>query len=206
MFRFHVMAALAGAVSVSSAASASDIYRPLPPVSGTLHAGRHGIYGDRGLGPVRAEGPGLYQARRGGYRRMPRRFAEGTGGAFESVGRRRDRYGVGGPLTVRYGEPRLRDRADAGLADYAGQGFVPEAAGFGAGPVGYDQVSQPYGASYGTGGGLGVYTAGAYGPGPRIIAVPAHYNVGVAAGGAVHYGCGCARSGLFGSFGGPGAY
>lgn len=181
MSRSHAMVALAGAVLMSSAASASDAYRPLPPVSGTLHAGRHGMYGDRGLGPVRAEGPAIYAVRRGAPRRMgARRFAYGTGRAF--------------------------DRADAGPADYAGQGFVPESAAFGSGPVGYDREPRSYGAGYGPGGGLGVYTAGAYGPGPRLIAVPDHYNMGRAAGVVVHHGCGCAPSGLFGSFGGFGAY
>lgn len=142
-------------------------YRPLPPVSGTLRAGRRGLYGDRAYGPVgtRSNGPAVYDLRH-------------RGPACPDGRRARMRRGF----------------ADAGPADYAGQGFVPEAASPGYGPVAYDQVA-PYGgfASGGYGGGLGFFTQGSYGAGPRVIAIPAHYNVG-----GRHRGCGCGATGLLG--------
>ena len=193
MHRFVAIAALAGAVLTSTVATATEGFRPLPPISGTLRAGRQGFYGDRSLGsvPVRSAGPAVYDVRHGSI--------HGYGRGSDRVGFRHRGYGARLPLTARYGEPRLPVQADAGPPDYAGQGFAPETTAPGYGPTAYDQIGQPYGAGYGQGGGLGVYTAGAYGPGPRIIAIPNHYNVGDAGRGVVRSGCGCGSTGLFGA-------
>ena len=193
MHRFVVIAALAGAVLTSTVATATEGFRPLPPISGTLRAGPDGMDGDRSLRPIRSRtaGPAIYDVRHGSV--------HGTGRGSDRVGFRHRGYGAGLPPTARYGEPRLPALADAGPPDYAGQGFAPETTAPGYGPTAYDQIGQPSGAGYGQGGGLGVYTAGAYGPGPRIIAIPNHYNVGDVRGGAVRAGCGCGSTGLFGA-------
>lgn len=158
---------------------ASDPYRPLPPVTGTLRAGRRGLYGDRGYGPVRVRstGPAVYDVR---HRRGV--FPDGRRARM-----RRDLAGAG------YGYAPV----DAGPANYAGQGFVPASESPGYGPVAYDQVG-PFGGYGGTvsggyGGGLGSFTQGSYGAGPRVIAIPVHYNVGYR-----HRGCGCGATGLLG--------
>ncbi len=242
MSRSFVTAALVGAALTSSAAVAADApyyrqspvhhvrsaagdYRPLPPVSGTLRSGRNGLYGDRSYGPVRyrTAGPAVYDVRRSAFRRADVRepgYDRGVGyGGFHHHG-----YGYAAGAGVLpyggYGQSSPVE-ADAGPANYAGQGFAPVAPSPGYGPVAYDQVSHPCGGGCGGGyaqgynggyaqgyngsdtGGLGVYSAGAYGPGPRIISVPSSYNVGYATGG--HAGCGCGASGLFGSFGGGGS-
>lgn len=193
MHRCFVVTALAGAVLTSTVATATEGFRPLPPISGTLRAGSDGTYGDGSSRSVRFHTAGLaiYDVRHGSV--------HGYGRGSDRLGSRHRGYGAGVPSTARYGEPPSRVQADAGPPDYAGQGFAPESAAPGYGPTAYDQVGQPYGAGYGQGGGLGVYTAGAYGPGPRIIAIPNHYNVGDVGRGAVRSGCGCGSTGLFGA-------
>lgn len=176
----------AGASPLHGGARQAGAYRPLPPVSGTLRAGRRGLYGDRSYGPVRVGSAGFAseRPRREGFRRVAGRGGFGGAGAGFGAG-----YGVGGGFAP---------------AVYAGQGFSPEGAGPGYGPVGYGYASGGYGGGgYNTGcrgcggGGLGFFTQGSYGGGPRVIEIPQHVTVSYA-----HHGCGCGTSGLFGSFGG----
>ncbi len=180
--------------------------RPLPPISGVLHAGREGRYGYPGGHAMRfaRSGPSIYDVRHGEFHRERRRegvvFGSSYGSGYGYGGGYGDYASGGVPLDVRYGEPPLpvRESYDAGLPNYGGQGFVSGASPGcgGCGPVAYQQAGG-YG-GYGPAGGLGVYSPGAYGPGPRIIAIPAQYNVGYE-----HHGCGCAsNSGLFGAIGG----
>ncbi len=192
----------AGAMSFGEGyggAGGPGFYRPLPPVSGTLRPGRRGLYGDRTFGSLhyRSSGFGGEGFRRGGFHRFAGRGA---------VVRDRAAYaGVRGGYAYGYGAA-----APAAPAVYAGQDFVPEAAGTGYGVSGYDQVGPSVGFGGGgfgyntgcggcgvRGGGVGFFTQGAYGGGPRVIEIAQPYTVTYR-----HVGCGCGSSGLFGSFGG----
>lgn len=170
--------------------------RPLPPVSGTLHRGPGGYYGDRSFNSAHYAGSGaaVYDLRHGEGRRIDHhgRRVAGYGGGYGADLGFAGGYDVGGGYD---GAPGLGpDAPDAGVPAYAGQGFVPVAGRRcgGCGPVTYQSTG--YGYADGPGGGLGVYIPGAFGPGPRIISIPDHYNVGYG-----HHACVCGATGLFGN-------